>query len=153
MSRKRLPAPGAALLALVLLAGWAGAAPLFERGVARIAQNGREARLNVEIARSPRARERGLMGRARLAKNAGMLFIFEKEARRFFWMKNTRIPLSIAFIGSDGRILEIVHLQPHRPGRRIPSYSSRRKARWALEVNQGWFLRNGFGLGARVSLE
>lgn len=153
MNRKRLPAAGAAFFALVLLAGWAGAAPLFERGVARIAQNGREARLNVEIARSPRARERGLMGRARLAENAGMLFIFEKEARRFFWMKNTRIPLSIAFIRSDGRILEIIHLQPHRPGRRIPSYSSRQKARWALEVNQGWFLRNGFGLGACVSLE
>lgn len=153
MNRKRFPALRAALLILVLLAGWAEAAPLFGRGVVRIAQNGREARLQVEIARSPRARARGLMGRARLAENAGMLFIFGKDARRFFWMKNTLIPLSLAFIGSDGRVLEIVHLQPHRPGRKIPSYSSRSKARWVLEVNQGWFLRNGFGLGARASLE
>ena len=151
--RGRAPAVPSALAALVLLCGWAEAQSPFDRGVVRITQDGREARLKVEIARNRRTRARGLMGRAHLAENAGMLFVFEGEERRFFWMKNTRIPLSLAFIGPEGHVLEIVHLQPHKPGRRIPSYTSRRKVRWVLEVNQGWFLRNGFGLGARGLME
>ncbi len=142
----------AALLAWVLLAGSSQAAT-FDRGVVRITQDGREAALSVEIARSSKARAQGLMGRERLAENAGMLFVYKGNARRFFWMKNTRIPLSLAFIDSKGAILEIIHLQPHKRGTRIPSYRSRHKVRWVLEVNQGWFLRNGFGLGARVVLE
>ncbi len=142
----------AAALIWALLMG-ASAAQTFEKGVARITQEGREAVLPVEIARTPEARAQGLMGRERLGANAGMLFVYEGDARRFFWMKNTRIPLSLAFIDKSGEVLEIIHLQPHRPGTRIPSYRSRNKVRWVLEVNQGWFLRNGFGLGARVSLE
>ena len=142
----------AASLIWALLMG-ASAAQTFERGVVRITQNGREARLSVEIANTPKARSQGLMGRERLGKNAGMLFVYKGDARRFFWMKNTRIPLSLAFIDKSGEVLEIIHLQPHKPGTRIPSYTSRHKVRRVLEVNQGWFLRNGFGLGARVTLE
>ncbi len=129
------------------------AAQTFESGVVRITQEGREAVLPVEIASTAKARAQGLMNRERLAENAGMLFVYQGDARRFFWMKNTRIPLSLAFIDKSGEVLEIIHLQPHRPGTRIPSYRSRNKVRQVLEVNQGWFLRNGFGLGARVSLE
>lgn len=142
----------AAPLLWALLMG-ASAAQIFERGVVRVTQEGREAVLPVEIARTPEARAQGLMGRERLGANAGMLFVYEDDARRFFWMKNTLIPLSLAFIDKRGEVLEIIHLQPHRPGTRIPSYRSRNKVRRVLEVNQGWFLRNGFGLGARVSLE
>ena len=142
----------AVILIWALLTG-AFAAQSFERGVVRITQEGREARLMVEIANSPEARAQGLMGRERLGANAGMLFVYEGDARRFFWMKNTRIPLSLAFIDKSGEVLEIIHLQPHRPGTRVPSYRSRNKVRRVLEVNQGWFLRNGFGLGARVLLE
>ena len=142
----------AVILAWALLMG-ASAAQIFERGVVRITQEGREARLMVEIANSPKTRAQGLMGRERLPPNAGMLFVYKGDAQRFFWMKNTRIPLSLAFIDSKGEVLEIIHLQPHRPGKRIPSYRSRNKVRRVLEVNQGWFLRNGFGLGARVFLE
>ena len=142
----------AASLVWALLMG-ASAAQTFERGVVRITQEGREATLPVEIARSSKARAQGLMGRERLGENAGMLFVYKDDARRFFWMKNTRIPLSLAFIDKSGEVLEIIHLQPHKPGTRIPSYTSRHKVRRVLEVNQGWFLRNGFGLGARVSLE
>ena len=142
----------AASLIWALLMG-ASAAQTFERGVVRITQDGREARLPVEIAKDARAHAQGLMGRERLGENAGMLFVYEGDARRFFWMKNTRIPLSLAFIDKSGEVLEIIHLQPHKPGMRVPSYRSRNKVRRVLEVNQGWFLRNGFGLGARVSLE
>ena len=142
----------AVALVWALLMG-ASAARIFERGVVRITQEGREAVLPVEIARTPEARAQGLMGRERLGANAGMLFVYEGDARRFFWMKNTRIPLSLAFIDESGEVLEIIHLQPHEPGKRIPSYRSRNEVRRVLEVNQGWFLRNGFGLGARVLLE
>lgn len=142
----------AVILIGALLMG-AAAAQTFERGVVRITQQGREARLSVEIANNAKARAQGLMGRERLAENAGMLFVYEGDARRFFWMKNTRIPLSLAFIDRSGEVLEIIHLQPHKPGTRVPSYRSRNKVRRVLEVNQGWFLRNGFGLGARVFLE
>ena len=148
----RIGIPCAAALLWALLTG-ASAAQIFERGVVRVTQEGREAVLPVEIARTPEARAQGLMGRERLGANAGMLFVYEDDARRFFWMKNTLIPLSLAFIDKRGEVLEIIHLQPHRPGTRIPSYRSRNKVRRVLEVNQGWFLRNGFGLGARVSLE
>ncbi len=141
------------LLAWGLLAPSSAAAQTFERGVVRITQNGREATLSVEIANSSKAQAQGLMGREQLNENAGMLFVYEDDAQRFFWMKNTRIPLSLAFIDKSGEVLEIIHLQPHKPGTRIPSYRSRHKVRQVLEVNQGWFLRNGFGLGARVSLE
>lgn len=142
----------AASLIWALLTG-ASAAQTFERGVVRITQEGREATIPVEIANTPKARAQGLMGRERLAPNAGMLFVYEDDARRFFWMKNTRIPLSLAFIDKSGEVLEIIHLQPHKPGTPISSYTSRNEVRRVLEVNQGWFLRNGFGLGARVSLE
>ena len=143
----------AVVLVWALFAPPSAAPQTFERGVVRIAQDGREAAIPVEIARSSKARAQGLMGRERLAENAGMLFVYKDDARRFFWMKNTRIPLSLAFIDKSGVVLEIIHLQPHKPGMRIPSYRSRNKVRRVLEMNQGWFLRNGFGLGARVSLE
>ena len=143
----------AAALAWALLAPSSRRRPDVRKGVARVTQEGREARLSVEIAADALTRAQGLMGRERLAENAGMLFVYKDDARRFFWMKNTLIPLSLAFIDKNGKVLEIIHLQPHRPGTRIPSYRSRNKVRRVLEVNQGWFLRNGFGLGARVFLE
>ena len=89
-----------AILACALLTGPSAAALSFERGVVRITQDGRDAALSVEIARNARARAQGLMNRTQLAENAGMLFVFKGNARRFFWMKNTRISLSLAFIDS-----------------------------------------------------
>ncbi len=142
-----------AFLVCVLVTLSSPDAQTFERGIVRITQDDREAALSVEVATNALTRAQGLMGRERLAENAGMLFVYKGDAQRDFWMKNTLIPLSLAFIDKTGEILEIVHLQPHEPGKRIPFYRSRSKARWVLEVNQGWFLRNGFGPGARVSLE
>ncbi len=150
---RRAFAACAAALGLALWWGYAAGAAPFGRASVRVAQSGREAWLSVEIARSPRARAQGLSGRAHLAENAGMLFVFPDAARRFFWMKDTRIPLSLAFIDGGGRIVEIVRLPPHVPGGRIASHLSRHKASRVLEVNRGWFLRNGLGVGARVFVE
>ena len=144
----------ALLLAWGLLAPSSAAAQTFERGVVRITQNGREATLSVEIASSPaKPARRASWAGSGWRRTPGCSSSTRMMRERFFWMKNTRIPLSLAFIDSSGEVLEIIHLQPHKPGTRIPSYRSRQKVRRVLEVNQGWFLRNGFGLGARVSLE
>jgi uncharacterized membrane protein (UPF0127 family) len=86
------------------------------------------------------------MYRKNLSDGEGMLFIFERDDVLSFWMKNTLIPLSIAFIASDGRILEIRNMQPHD----LNSIKSSRSVRYALEVPQGWFSRAGVRVGDRL---
>ena len=103
-------------------------------------------RLEVEIADTEELRSRGLMNRRHLDENAGMLFVFERETRPSFWMKNTSIPLSIAFIASDGTIRQIEDLQP----RSLDTVESARTVRFALEVNRGWFAARNVRPGDRV---
>jgi uncharacterized membrane protein (UPF0127 family) len=105
--------------------------------------------LEVEIARTETERAQGLMYRKSLDDGKGMLFIFEKDEILSFWMKNTLIPLSVAFIASDGRILEIRHMEPESL---IPVRSSR-SARYALEVPRGWFERMGIKPEDRLRLD
>ncbi len=109
---------------------------------------GGRAELTVELATTSAARGRGLMGREELAEDRGMLFVFPSDTEAGFWMKDTSIPLSIAFIAEDGTILDVQDMEPfstelHRPPRPY---------RYALEVNQGWFGRNGIGPGDRVEV-
>ena len=142
------------LLAAFIFIGPAAAAPgekpLFKKGVVTVAQGGRSAALAVEVAGTPGARARGLMHRESLPPDAGMLFIYPRSAPRAFWMKNTRIPLSAAYISPGWRITEIVRMNLPAPGESAPTYPSKEPARYVLEVNQGWFERNGFGVGAKV---
>jgi uncharacterized protein len=107
-----------------------------------------EQRLQIEIAATPEARSRGLMYRESLAEDAGMLFVFPDDRKRSFWMKNTSIPLSIAYIRHDGTISEILDMQPYS----LDPVPSQRRVRYALEVNQGWFERKGVRAGMRVGL-
>jgi uncharacterized membrane protein (UPF0127 family) len=110
--------------------------------------DGARTELTVELARTAAERGRGLMFREVLPEERGMLFVFGHETKAGFWMKDTKIPLSIAFIASDGLILETQEMEAlsealHRPAR---AYS------YALEVNQGWFERHGLGAGDRVEI-
>ena len=100
----------------------------------------------VEIADTPELRRTGLMHRRSLGEDHGMLFVFELDKRPSFWMKNTLIPLSIAFISSAGEILEIRDMQPQD---HTPIISSQ-PCRYALEVNQGAFSRYGIRSGDRA---
>jgi uncharacterized membrane protein (UPF0127 family) len=102
--------------------------------------------VKAEIARTEQERSQGLMNRDRLNDGEGMLFVFERDQVLSFWMKNTRIPLSIAFIASDGTIVEIQDMQPHS----LQAVQSSRSVRYALEVPQGWFSRAGAGPGDTV---
>jgi uncharacterized membrane protein (UPF0127 family) len=103
-------------------------------------------RLNAELALSETEQTQGLMYRESLEDGRGMLFVFDRDKLASFWMKNTIVPLSIAYINSDGSILEIHDM---RPGDLTPIRSSR-SIRYALEVPQGWFGRAGIGPGDRV---
>jgi uncharacterized membrane protein (UPF0127 family) len=112
--------------------------------------SGEEVRVRVEIADNASEHARGLMYRTTLAENRGMLFIFEGEQTLSFTMKNTLIPLSIAFIGSEGRIVDIQDMKPLDDD--PPSYVSARPAQYALEVNQGFFEERGVEVGDRAEL-
>ena len=105
-----------------------------------------EARLTAEYARSPDERERGLMERTELAADHGMLFRFDDFRRHCLWMKNTPLPLSAAFMDEQGHIVDIIDLEPLNTAIRC----SREPARYALEVNQGWFESSGIEIGERV---
>jgi len=105
-------------------------------------------KLEVEIADEQEERLRGLMFRRRLPRNQGMLFVFEEESKVSFWMKDTVLPLSIAFIASDGTIREIRDMIPLS----LNSIQSSRNVRYALEVNQGWFAEHGVVAGDVVQL-
>ncbi|MDP8952996.1 MAG: DUF192 domain-containing protein [Actinomycetota bacterium] len=100
--------------------------------------------VRVEIADSPAEQTRGLMERTELAEDAGMLFVFDREQQAPFTMKNTLIPLSIAFIDAGGRIVDILDMQPLDETTR---YSSAEPYQYALEVNQGFFEARGIEVG------
>jgi len=100
-------------------------------------------RLTVEVAATRAHRGRGLMFRESLPEDRGMLFIFPEEHVLDFWMRNTSIPLSIAFADASGRIVHIADMQPFSD----VGASSVAPARYALEVNAGWFARNGVRTG------
>jgi uncharacterized membrane protein (UPF0127 family) len=111
-----------------------------------------DVRVDVEVAETPAAREHGLMGRESLAPEAGMIFVFPETMTGAFWMKNTLIPLSIAFYDESGLIVRILDMEPCRqdPCR---LYDPRVPYRGALEVNGGAFADWGVAEGDRLRLE
>ncbi|MBL1269278.1 MAG: DUF192 domain-containing protein [Halomonas sp.] len=113
-------------------------------------------RLEVEVAETASQRQRGLMGRESLPENSGMLFRFESEqsANNAFWMYRTLIPLDIAFIDSDGRIVAINTMQPCESSSPsdCPSYPAGAAYHSALEVNGGYFAERGIKVGDCVSI-
>jgi len=136
------PAPAAALR-LVPLAPGPAPAPVAATRVAR-----------VEVASTPEARERGLMNRASLAEDTGMLFAYPDERPRRFWMKNCRIALSAAFLDGNGRIVRVVEMEPGegRPDADIPLHESGAPARYVLEMAAGWFRAAGIREGDLVDV-
>ena len=91
--------------------------------------------IQAELADTPKAREVGLMNRTSMLTNSGMLFVFEQKAGHCFWMNNTKIPLSIAFIADDGKIVNIEEMQAETTNNHCPKAA----VRYALEMNKQWF--------------
>jgi len=100
----------------------------------------------VEVAQTPEERSFGLMGRKHLGRDEGMLFIFETEDYHGFWMKDTLLPLSIAFIGRNGRIVWVTDMKPLTLDSHVPP----RRVLYALEMNRGWFSSHGVKVGDGV---
>ena len=109
------------------------------------------ARVRVEIADTDALREKGLMGRTRLDDDAGMLFQWTDDTNASFWMKDTLIPLSIAFVSAEGRVLALLDMDPCRADP-CPVYDPHVSYRTALEVKQGAFARWGVRIGDRARL-
>ena len=108
--------------------------------------DGRSVSIQAEIATTDTERSKGLMFRTELKDGQGMLFVFDRDQHLSFWMKNTLIPLSVAYIASDGKILEIHDMTPES----LRPVDSDHAARYALEVPQGWFSRTALGPGDRL---
>lgn len=102
--------------------------------------------IRAQVAVTPDQRQWGLMFRREMPTHEGMLFVFEAPAQQCFWMRNTPLPLSIAFIEDDGTILQITDMAP----RNDSLHCSQRPVRFALEMEQGWFARKGLAVGAKL---
>lgn len=132
---------GAALA--LAAAAWCGSA-LAEMG--RLELTAGFHRIEAEVAYTDPDRQQGLMNRRSMAANQGMLFVFPFPARHCMWMKNTLLPLSVAFLDEQGRILNIEDMQPQTED----NHCAARPAAFALEMNQGWFRQKGIAPGARI---
>jgi len=102
--------------------------------------------IHAEVAADYSTRARGLMHRKGLAPNAGMLFIFDAPSEQCMWMKNTYIPLSVAFVDAQGTIINIADMQPHSE----QTHCSARPALYALEMTRGWFAERGIKPGMKL---
>ncbi|MEI8092756.1 MAG: DUF192 domain-containing protein [Spirochaetales bacterium] len=131
-----------ASLSLLLTACNASSLPVRDLTVGKVV-------FRTEIASNPAERERGLMQRATLPETSAMLFVFPEESQRVFWMKDTPLPLSIAYISKQGVVKEILDMAPFS----LAAVPSLHAVMYALEVNQGAFTRLGVHVGDQMNLD
>ena len=108
-------------------------------------QAGRQ-KISVQLARTPQQRQTGLMHRRSMPQQEGMLFVFDQPGVQCFWMKNTLLPLTAAFVDDDGTIVNLADMQPQTE----TPHCSARPVRYVLEMNQGWFKRHGVKAGTQL---
>ncbi|MDR2444402.1 MAG: DUF192 domain-containing protein [Spirochaetaceae bacterium] len=121
---------------------------LTSKTIVIVNQAGEDVNVDAELAVTAEEQRMGLMFRKNLDDGCGMLFVYQRDQILSFWMKNTIIPLSIAFISRDGRIIEIRDMRPQS----LETVRSSRSVRYALEAPQGWFERAGISAGCAVRL-
>ena len=103
--------------------------------------------LNVEVAQTPQEHQIGLMFRKTMPTNDGMIFIFDRPGQQCFWMKNTLLPLSVAFIADDGTIVNLDDMKAQT----LDSHCSAKEVRFVLEMNDGWFAKRGIKAGSKLA--
>ena len=103
--------------------------------------------IHAEVAQTPDQRSTGLMFRSTMGTNEGMLFAFEEPGQQCFWMKNTLLPLSVAFVADDGSVVNIESMKPQT----LDSHCSKKPVRFVLEMNDGWFAKRGIKPGFKLS--
>lgn len=138
----------ATLTAMLCLAGpWAIAQQGPQLTLPRVALTAGMYRIDAQVAQSPQERQIGLMHRKSMPQHEGMLFVFEEVATQCFWMKNTLLPLTAAFVADDGSIVNLADMQPQSEA----SHCSQKPVRYVLEMNQGWFAQKGLKAGAMLA--
>lgn len=138
-----------AVLAAMLLAAFAAAAQPAGEPQMQLRRADLSAgmyRIDAQLAITPEQRETGLMFRAQMPEQEGMLFVFERPGVQCFWMRNTLLPLTAAFVADDGTIVNLADMQPMTEN----SHCSAKPVRFVLEMNQGWFGKRGIKPGTRL---
>lgn len=102
--------------------------------------------ITAEVAQTPEQRTIGLMFRKSMGANEGMLFVFEQATEQCFWMKNTLIPLQVAFLADDGAVVNIENMAPQT----LDGHCSAKPVRYVLEMNDGWFAKRGIKPGSKI---
>ena len=127
-----------------MLSCWAQNAP---QNLPTLALNAGIHVITAEVAQTEEERQTGLMFRESMAPNHGMLFVFERPGQQCFWMKNTLLPLDVAFIADDGTIVNTDRMKP----RTLDPHCSTKAVRFVLEMNDGWFAKRGIAAGTRLT--
>jgi uncharacterized membrane protein (UPF0127 family) len=137
-----------ALAALALSAAFGSAAAQAPQlDLPRVALSAGMHRIDAQVAQTPAQRSTGLMYRKEMPQHEGMLFIFEYPSQQCFWMQNTYLPLTAAFLEDDGTIVNLADMKP----RTTDSHCSAKPVRYVLEMNQGWFAKKGLKAGTRLA--
>ena len=136
-----------ALLVLCLMASVPARAQDAQMNLRRVQIGAGMYKIDAQVAAAPREREVGLMFRKEMPQQEGMIFVFEQAAQQCFWMKNTLLPLSAAFVADDGRIVNIADMQPLT----LDSHCSEEPVRFVLEMNQGWFAKKNIKKNAKLA--
>ena len=131
------------LLAALCTVAWAQDAP---QKLAAIRLNAGMHLIQAELATTPDQRGIGLMHRKTMGANEGMLFVFEQPSEQCFWMKNTLLPLSIAFLADDGTVVNLDDMKPLT----LDGHCSKKAVRFVLEMNDGWFVKRGIKPGSKI---
>ena len=103
--------------------------------------------IDTQLAMTPVERQIGLMNRPAMPTHEGMLFVFEEPTKQCFWMKNTLLPLTAAFVADDGTIINLEDMKPQT----LDAHCSTKEVRYVLEMNQGWFVKRGIKAGSKLS--
>ena len=137
----------AAATLLALAAAAAGAQEQAQINLPRVKLQAGMHQIDAQLALTPDQRQIGLMYRAEMPQHEGMLFVFEQASPQCFWMKNTLLPLTAAFVADDGTIVNLVDMKPQT----TDSHCSAKPVRFVLEMNQGWFAKKAIKAGFRLS--
>ncbi|HQX59211.1 MAG: DUF192 domain-containing protein [Rhodoferax sp.] len=132
---------------ITMIGGLAFAQEQPQRDLPRVTLGAGMYRIDAQVALTPDQRQIGLMYRSEMPQHEGMLFVFEEPAQQCFWMKNTLLPLTAAFVADDGSIVNLVDMKPQT----TDSHCSTKPVRFVLEMNQGWFAKKSIKAGFRLT--
>lgn len=125
---------------------WTSAQEVPQMNLQRIKLSAGMRLIDAQVALTPEQRQIGLMFRKDMPQHEGMIFVFEETSQQCFWMKNTLLPLTAAFVADDGTIVNMADMKPQT----TDSHCSIQPVRYVLEMNQGWFIKKGIKAGSKL---